>query len=99
MKKINDKSLPDMKKYDTKDIGLNLRYTINDKMYFNSYNYFMTEYYEGVSSLLSFKGDLKSNGTRYFSINNLTVFSKNGMFNFNYGYNFEKKTFCLEIIT
>lgn len=91
MKKINDKSLPDMKKYDTKDIGLNLRYTINDKMYFNSYNYFMTEYYEGVSSLLSFKGDLKSNGTRYFSINNLTVFSKNGMFNFNYGYNFEKK--------
>lgn len=36
----------------------------------------MTEYYEGVSSLLSFKGDLKSNGTRYFSINNLTVFSK-----------------------
>lgn len=37
MKKINDKSLPDMKKYDTKDIGLNLRYTINDKMYFNSY--------------------------------------------------------------
>lgn len=51
----------------------------------------MSECYQGVSSLLSFKGDLKSNGTRYFSINNLTVFSKNGMFNFNYGYNFEKK--------
>ena len=95
MKKINDRSLPDMKSYDTKDIGLNLRYSFNDKMYFNSYNYFMNECYKGTSSLLAYKGNLKSNGTRYFSINNLAIFSKIGMFNINHGYNFEKKAVLL----
>ena len=38
LKTINDKSLPDMKSYDTKDVGVNFRYTFSDKMYFNSYN-------------------------------------------------------------
>ena len=91
LKNINDKSLPDMKSYDTKDVGINFRYTFSDKMYFNSYNYYMNERYDGTSAMLAYQGELNSSGSRYFSVNNLAVFSKIGMFSFNYGYNYEKK--------
>lgn len=91
LKNINDKSLPDMKSYDTKDVGINFRYTFSDKMYFNSYNYYMNERYDGTSAMLAYQGKLNSSGLRYFSVNNLAVFSKIGMFSFNYGYNYEKK--------
>lgn len=91
LKTINSKNLPDMKKYDTKDVGINFRYTFNDKMYFNSYNYFMTESYKGTSAMLAYQGNLNSDGLRYFSVNNLFLFSKIGTFNVNYGYNYEKK--------
>lgn len=91
LKTINDKSLPDMKKYDTKDAGINFRYTFNDKIYFNSYNYFMTESYKGTSAMLSYQGNFNSDGLRYFSVNNLSCFSKIGTFNVSYGYNYEKK--------
>lgn len=91
LKQINYRSLPDMKKYDTKDLGLNFRYSFNDKMYFNSFNYFMNEFYVGTSSLLAYRGQLESDGTRYFSINNFSILSKRGMFYLNYGYNYEKK--------
>ena len=91
LKKINTKSLPDMKSYDTKDVGINFRYTLNDKMYFNSYNYFMSENYNGTSAMLAYQGNLKSNGLRYFSVNNFVIFFKKGMFKINHGYNYEKK--------
>lgn len=91
LKGINKKSLPDMKSYDTKDVGVNFRYTFSDKMYFNSYNYFMNESYEGTSAMLAYQGKLNSDGLRYFTVNNLAIFSKIGMFTFNYGYNYEKK--------
>lgn len=91
LKMINDKSLPDMKSYDTKDAGVNIRLKLNDKIYFNSFNYFMSESYKGVSSMQAYQGDLGSDGMRYFSVNNLSFFSKLGLFTFNYGYNYEKK--------
>ena len=92
LKKINDESLPDMKQYDTKDAGANFRYTFSDKIYFNSYNYFMNENYKGTSEMLAYQGDLNSDGTRFFSVNNLAIFSKIGTFTFNHGYNYEKKS-------
>jgi len=55
LKKINDESLPDMKQYDTKDAGANFRYTFSDKIYFNSYNYFMNEDYKGTSEMLAYQ--------------------------------------------
>ena len=91
LKKINEKSLPDMKSYDTKDIGINFRYAFSDKIYLNSYNYYMNETYDGVSAMLAYQGNLSSDGYRYFSVNNLAIFSNIGMFNINYGYNYEKK--------
>jgi len=90
-KKINDKNVPDMKNYDTKDAGINFRYNISDKIYFNTYNYLMDEKYEGISSMLAYQGDINSCGTRFFSVNNLVAFTKIGMFSFNYGYNYEKR--------
>lgn len=47
LKEINDKSLPDMKSYDTKDVGINFHYGFSDNMYLNSFNYFMDETYKG----------------------------------------------------
>lgn len=91
LKAINDKSLPDMKSYDTKDAGVNFRYTLGDRAYFNSYNYFMRESYEGTSSMLAYQGDLSSDGTRFFSVNNLALFTRRGIFTANYGYNNEQK--------
>ncbi len=91
LKEINDKSLPDMKSYDTKDVGINFHYGFSDNIYLNSYNYFMDEIYKGVSSMMAYQGDLNSDGTRCFSVNNFVIFSKIGMFYFNYGYNYEKK--------
>lgn len=91
LKAINDKSLLDMKSYDTKDVGVNFRYTYSNKMYFNSYNYFMTESFKGTSAMLAYQGNLNSKGLRYFSVNNMAIFSKIGMFNINYGYSYEKK--------
>lgn len=91
LKTINGKSLPDMKSYETKDTGVNIRLKLSDIIYFNSFNYFMNESYKGVSSMLAYQGDLSSDGLRCFSVNNLSVFSKIGTFTFNYGYNYEKK--------
>ena len=91
LKEINGNSLPDMKKYDTKDAGLNLRIKIDKNIYLNSFNYFMKEKYEGTSEMLAYQGDILSAGLRYFSINNLNIYSTIGTFTFNYGYNYEKK--------
>lgn len=91
LKDINDKSLPDMKSYDTKDAGVNIRLKLSDKVYFNTFNYYMNENYKGVSSMLAYQGDLESNSMRYFSVNNLSIFSSVGVFTVNYGYNHEKR--------
>ena len=55
----------------------------NTFIYFNSYNYYMNERYNGTSAMLAYQGELNSSGLRYFSVNNLAVFSKIGMFSFN----------------
>lgn len=91
LKEINRSSLSDMKMYDTKDAGVNLRFRINKNIYFNSYNYFMKEKYEGLSEMLAYQGEILTKGLRYFSINNLNIYSSLGSLTFNYGYNHEKK--------
>ncbi len=48
-------------------------------------------FYEGVSSMLAYQGDVISDGIRFFSISNVSVFSRIGLFTFNYGYNYDKK--------
>ena len=80
-----------MKSYDTKDAGMNLRLKLKDNVSFNSFNYLMNERYSGVSSMFAYQGDLRSEGMRFFSVNNLNIYSQMGVSTLNYGYNYERK--------
>lgn len=86
LKKINDKSLPDMKSYKMVDGGINLRLKLSDNLYFNSFNYLLHETYNGISSMLAYRGDLHSEGRRFFSVNNLSYYSRFITCILNYGY-------------
>lgn len=84
---IQSNSLPNIKSFQTKDLGLNFYQKINKKTEFNSFSYLLNEGFNGVAEEFTYKGDVKTRSNRFFTVNNLKVYSPKGVFSINSGIN------------
>lgn len=74
---VNQSNIPDLNSFYTKDLGVNSRYQLSDKITFNTYNYYVEEYYDAINKSLNYSNNAIAQKNRYFSINNID-------FNFNH---------------
>ncbi len=91
---IQEEKLPELKEFQTFDIGVNYRWQFTKKLSLNSFSYFIDEDFLGVREQFTFTGDFESAKTRGFTINNLNYASKAGFFNLNFGFNTESQNFA-----
>jgi hypothetical protein len=85
--------LPAIKKFSTKDAGVNFHTKIGKQLEFNSYNYFINEAFNGLDQQFTYKGEVVTNKKRFFTINNLTYYTTNGVLSLNSGTNTSKQNF------
>ncbi|MEM8509639.1 MAG: carboxypeptidase-like regulatory domain-containing protein [Bacteroidota bacterium] len=90
---IQEEKLPDLKNFQTFDIGLNARWQLHKKLSLNSFSYVIDESFLGQREQFTFTGDFESAKTRGFTINNLNFASAAGFFNLNFGFNTESQNF------
>ena len=72
---LNKSSLPYLTSFSTKDVGLNARFNINNKIALNSYNYYIDENYKYKNFTLNFSDNSNASQKRFFSINNVDYIS------------------------
>jgi len=84
---IQSNSLPNIKSFETKDLGLNFYQKINKKTEFNSFSYLLNEGFNGIAEEFTYKGDVKTRSNRFFTVNNLKFYSTKGVFSINSGIN------------
>lgn len=75
---IQSEKLPNINTFQTTDLGLNFRTKIGKNASFNSYNYAITEQFEGISELFTYKGLASGNNRRFFTVNNYRCYTNNG---------------------
>lgn len=90
---IQKEKLPNIKRFNTWDSGINFHKKLGNKAEFNSYNYFIDENFNGTSEKFTFKGDVKTDKRRIFTVNNLKFYSKKGVLSINSGANTSKQHF------
>jgi hypothetical protein len=90
---IQKEKLPNIKKFNTWDAGINFHRKIGKKATFNSYNYFIDENFNGIDEQFTFKGDLTTDKRRIFTVNNLKFYSEKGVISINIGTNTSKQHF------
>ena len=84
---IQKSKLSDVKNFNTRDAGINFHRRIGKKIEFNSYNYFIDEDFAGTDEQFTYKGNVTTDKKRFFSVNNLKIFSEKGVWSFNTGAN------------
>lgn len=84
---IQKKQLPDLKNFNTSDAGLNFYGKISKNIEFNSFNYYISEQYQGINEQFTYKGTVLSAKKRFFSVNNLVFYLKNAVLSLNTGLN------------
>lgn len=90
-KNIQKRKIPDIKKFGAKDMGMNLRLKITERLSINAFNYFLDEDYWGYLNMFTYEGQIDSKNKRFISVNNVNYYSKHGVLNANYGFSFSKK--------
>jgi hypothetical protein len=95
---IQSESLPNIKRFTTKDAGLNFSQRLGKNIDFNSYSYFIDEEYSGNSHYLAFKGDVNTSNRRFFSVNNLRHITSKGVLSLNSGVSTTLQNFGFGII-
>lgn len=91
--KIQEEQLPQVKSFNVKDIGINLNSKIGKKTEFNSFSYFINENFNGISERYTYKGKTKTNRKRFFTINNLKIYAKKGVWQINSGVSTDKSNY------
>lgn len=90
---IQKDNLPNIKKFNTQDAGLNFYHKISKKAEFNSYNYYINENFNGLDEQFTYKGDVFTENKRFFTVNNLKYYTSNGVLSVNSGTNTSKQNF------
>ncbi|RLD65247.1 MAG: TonB-dependent receptor [Bacteroidetes bacterium] len=90
---INGKSLPQLKSFGSKDVGINLHSDFGKQTTFNFYSYGIVEDYRVNVTAFTFKGDAYGDKIRNFNIINFSHIFKNGRIAFNNGTNFSRSAF------
>ncbi|MCF6240939.1 MAG: TonB-dependent receptor [Bacteroidales bacterium] len=80
---IQKKNLPNLKNFNTTDAGINFRSKISKHIEFNSFNYYISEQFQGVNEQFTYKGDVLSDKKRFFTVNNLVFYFKNALLSVN----------------
>ena len=82
---LQKEKLPGIKSFYAKDAGINFHAKIGRMTTFNSYTYFIDEKFKGLSEQFTYRGKARTFRKRLFTVNNLKILSKNGLFSFNVG--------------
>lgn len=82
---IQKASLPNIKKFQTLDAGLNFHHQFKGNVELNSYSYLVDEGFNGYSNFLNYKGEVNSGNFRFFTVNNLKHTSPRGVLSLNSG--------------
>ncbi len=90
---IQENQLPAINNFTTTDAGVNFHAKIGKQVEFNSYNYFIDEAFKGSNEQFTYKGEIATNKKRYFTINNLTYYTANGVLSLNSGANTSQQNF------
>ncbi len=90
---IQESQLPAINNFTTTDAGVNFRTKIGKQVAFNSYNYFIDEAFNGSNEQFTYKGKVATHKKRYFTINNLTYYTANGVLSLNSGANTSQQNF------
>lgn len=68
---LNKKTSQNLNSFSTLDFGANTHININDRLSFNSFNYFIDEKYDVLSNSLNFSSNAIASKNRFFSVNNI----------------------------
>jgi len=96
---IQKNQLPNIKQFNTQDIGLNFHSKIGKRAEFNSYNYFINENFNGFDEQFTYKGEVITKNKRFFTVNNFNYFTNNGVLSVNNGTNNSNQEFNFGNIT
>lgn len=69
--KLNKEDLPYLNDFNSQDIGLNCHINIGENLTFNTFSYFINEFYSGKNYYLNFLDNSEASQKRFFTINNL----------------------------
>ncbi len=85
---LNKNSFERLKNFSNTDIGLNFNKKINNNLSFNSFSYYIDEYYDMEVENFSYTDDSSAENKRGFTINNFVYTTKKGILSYNFGYDF-----------
>jgi len=92
---MNRKGVPFIKNFQSKDVGVNFHYHIDNHWSANAYSYFIREGYQAESVLYNYSGEINFNNKRYFNVLNLKYQKNKTVFAFNNGINLSNADFSL----
>lgn len=90
---LNKKSFPNLDKFGSIDLGLNLHVPISKDLSINYYGYFIDESYTSRFNLFNHYSTSLASKTRNFNIFNIRYFGGKGLWTFNFNNNWSKTNF------
>ena len=91
---IQPKSLANIKRFQTKDMGINLNRKFGRTIEVNTFNYFVNENFSGLANMLGHNNEVNTANQRFFTVNNVKHLNSVGMARFSSGYSISDKDFC-----
>lgn len=88
---MQEKYLPQLKAFSTKDIGLNFHHQLSKNIDFNSFNYAVDEDYLVFVNILNYSGEANASKKRFFSVNTWNYYTKKGILSLNTGFSTSKQ--------
>lgn len=91
---IQKDKLPNIKKFYTKDAGLNFHTKMGKRGEFNSYTYYIDESFDGYGQSFGYSGAVSTLNKRLFTVNNFKYYLPTGIFTINSGTSNSKQSFA-----
>lgn len=88
---MQEKYLPQLKAFNTKDMGFNFHHQLSKQVDFNSFNYAVDEDYRVFVNSLNYSGEANAGKKRFFSVNNWNYYTKKGILSLHTGVNISKQ--------
>ncbi len=95
---LNNSSFERLNSFGNMDFGFNFNKKITDNLSFNSFSYYIDEYYDMEIENFSYTDNSLAENKRGFTINNLDYTTNNGILSYNFGYDFSNSSYKYGII-
>jgi hypothetical protein len=93
---LNRRTFDFLKDFSSSDFGLNSRLSVNDKMYFNFYTYYIKERSENETTILNANDIVNTSNERGFSILNFNTIFNDFKLSINTSYDFSESPFLFK---